>query len=488
MATIEVLNNPVASVEEPIEIHLSLSNPTYRGPAGKDGENGRTPIKGVDYFTEADIQNIVGQIVPPEIDLSDYAHKDEIPTKVSDLTNDEGFISSYTETDPTVPAWAKQPNKPTYTASEVGALPDSTVIPTVPTNVSDFVNDAGYLTSHQSLTDYATKNYVEQVVAGIETGALKRSVVVSLPSTGIDENTIYMVERTNSETNNVYDEYLYLNNSWEKIGSTEVDLTDYLRKTDLTFTNGLIESNGTVSWDLNDRVRKGTGTQAVVEGAYENTANGNYAHAEGNRTKANSEGAHAEGIDTTASHNGAHAEGSNTKAYGAMSHAEGFGSTANASYSHAEGQYTQAKGQASHAEGHSKASGYYAHSEGNWGQALGDYTHAEGTDTIASSENQHAEGKFNIEDVNGVFQHIVGNGTNGDRKNMFSRDWNGNEYLAGNLYVGCNAYSTTSTGLITTNAGGSKVATESYVDTVLSTNIEYLTNSEILAIWNGENN
>ena len=36
------------------------------------------------------------------------------------------------ETDPTVPAWAKQPNKPTYTASEVGALPNTTVIPTVP--------------------------------------------------------------------------------------------------------------------------------------------------------------------------------------------------------------------------------------------------------------------------------------------------------------------------------------------------------------------
>lgn len=44
-----------------------------------------------------------------------------IPTKVSDLTNDSGFITGYTETDPTVPAWAKAANKPTYTASEVGA-------------------------------------------------------------------------------------------------------------------------------------------------------------------------------------------------------------------------------------------------------------------------------------------------------------------------------------------------------------------------------
>ena len=36
-----------------------------------------------------------------------------------------------TETDPTVPDWAKQPNKPVYTASEVGALPDTTKIPDV---------------------------------------------------------------------------------------------------------------------------------------------------------------------------------------------------------------------------------------------------------------------------------------------------------------------------------------------------------------------
>lgn len=30
-------------------------------------------------------------------------------------------VASYTETDPTVPSWAKQSTKPTYTASEVGA-------------------------------------------------------------------------------------------------------------------------------------------------------------------------------------------------------------------------------------------------------------------------------------------------------------------------------------------------------------------------------
>lgn len=71
-----------------------------------------------------------------------------VPTNVSAFTNDSGYLTSYTETDPTVPAWAKAESKPTYTAQEVGALPADTIIPTVPTNVSAFTNDAGYLTSY----------------------------------------------------------------------------------------------------------------------------------------------------------------------------------------------------------------------------------------------------------------------------------------------------------------------------------------------------
>ena len=67
-----------------------------------------------------------------------------VPTKVSDLSNDSGFITGYTETDPTVPSWAKQPSKPTYTASEVGALPSSTKIPD---KTSDLTNDSGFITS-----------------------------------------------------------------------------------------------------------------------------------------------------------------------------------------------------------------------------------------------------------------------------------------------------------------------------------------------------
>ena len=59
-------------------------------------------------------------------DLTNKPTIPTVPTNVSSFTNDAGYLTSFTETDPTVPAWAKAATKPTYTAAEVGALPDTT--------------------------------------------------------------------------------------------------------------------------------------------------------------------------------------------------------------------------------------------------------------------------------------------------------------------------------------------------------------------------
>lgn len=81
-----------------------------------------------------------------------------------------------TETDPTVPSWAKSPAKPSYSYSEITGKPtlaavatsgsyndlsNKPTIPTVPQNVSAFTNDAGYLTQHQSLADYQPKSITD---------------------------------------------------------------------------------------------------------------------------------------------------------------------------------------------------------------------------------------------------------------------------------------------------------------------------------------
>lgn len=77
------------------------------------------------------------------------------------------------ETDPTVPDWAKKPEKPTYTASEVGALPDTTKIPS---KTSDLQNDSGFLTEHQDLSGYALKSEVPKSASDVGADAAGTAV------------------------------------------------------------------------------------------------------------------------------------------------------------------------------------------------------------------------------------------------------------------------------------------------------------------------
>lgn len=64
-------------------------------------------------YTGAEVNSKLSQI-------DNLAKKSDVPTKTSQLTNDSGFIAGYTETDPTVPSWAKASTKPTYAKSEIG--------------------------------------------------------------------------------------------------------------------------------------------------------------------------------------------------------------------------------------------------------------------------------------------------------------------------------------------------------------------------------
>lgn len=70
-----------------------------------------------------------------------------------------GLDVDFEETDPTVSDWAKQPTKPTYTAEEVGALPNTTPIPDVSGKLetSTFENHEADLDKHLG-GDISTKN------------------------------------------------------------------------------------------------------------------------------------------------------------------------------------------------------------------------------------------------------------------------------------------------------------------------------------------
>ena len=88
---------------------------------------------------------------------------------------------------------------------------------------------AGY-----GITDAYTSEQTDSAIATAVANAdhLKREIVESLPEIELaDENTIYMVGTGAGTEDSVYEEYMLINGGFEKIGSSEVDLTNYALKT-----------------------------------------------------------------------------------------------------------------------------------------------------------------------------------------------------------------------------------------------------------------
>lgn len=108
------------------------------------------------FLTKAEVGNLADYVKNGELDtkvgeagyvktealtttLTSYAKKTDIPTvptKLSELTNDSGYITTYTETDP---VWTSEKSN-YYTKTEI--------------------DEKNYLTEHQSLAEYAKKSEI----------------------------------------------------------------------------------------------------------------------------------------------------------------------------------------------------------------------------------------------------------------------------------------------------------------------------------------
>lgn len=159
--------------------------------------------------TNGVLQPIVNKIV----DIS-------IPTKTSQLTNDSGFITNEVDNLTNY-----------YTETEInGLLNNKADKSSVPTKLSQLNNDTGFITNAvDNLTNYYlksetyTKTEVNDLIGQIKTISIQ--VVDTLPTTG-ESNVIYLVPKEGSK-DDIYNEYIWVNNAWELIGSTQIDLTGY---------------------------------------------------------------------------------------------------------------------------------------------------------------------------------------------------------------------------------------------------------------------
>lgn len=68
----------------------------------------------------------------------------------------------------------------------------------------------------------ATMSDITTAIGNITTFSFE--IVQSLPSSNISTSTIYLVAKGTAGTNQVYTEYIYINNGWEIIGDTAITI------------------------------------------------------------------------------------------------------------------------------------------------------------------------------------------------------------------------------------------------------------------------
>lgn len=166
------------------------------------------------YITEVPNEYITDQ----ELKNYNYAHKDDIP-EVSVLSVNGQTGNIYLDAD------------------SVGALSNTTHIPT---STGELVNNSGFITyTVNDLTNYYlksetyTQDEIKQLIGTIPKFSIQP--VDILPVDNIDAFTVYLL-KTGEDTENLYTEYIYVNNTWERLGVQTIDLTGYALVTDIPTT------------------------------------------------------------------------------------------------------------------------------------------------------------------------------------------------------------------------------------------------------------
>lgn len=97
------------------------------------------------WLTQEQVWEELGSV--GDIDLGNYYNKSQIDTMMAGKASTSDLAT-------------------VATSGSYNDLSDKPVIPTVPTNVSAFTNDAGYLTEHQSLSNYYNKSQTDNLLNG----------------------------------------------------------------------------------------------------------------------------------------------------------------------------------------------------------------------------------------------------------------------------------------------------------------------------------
>ena len=164
-----------------------------------------------------------------------------VPTALSDLTDDLNVVTdaSYVHTDNNYTTAEKTKLSNVESGAEVNIIETISVNGTqqtvtnkgvnisVPTNTNQLTNGAGFQTSSD------VQSAISAALSDV-TG-FSFEVVQALPASG-EVGVIYLIAHSH-DTNDGYDEYIWVNNAFEKLGHADVDLSGFVETTDVISNN-----------------------------------------------------------------------------------------------------------------------------------------------------------------------------------------------------------------------------------------------------------
>ena len=169
--------------------------------------------------TELDeVKTVIPKNVTDLLDAENYALKSSVPTKVESL-EDAGD-------------YAKQSEIP-HRIDGLEGIEAYAKVAAIPKKVAEL----------EDYVDFVKKAELTEEVKGLigNVKSIEFSVVEELPASG-EKATIYLVSNTKGD-NDAYDEFIWLNDKFEKIGTTSVDLSGYLKAVDISsITNEEIDA------------------------------------------------------------------------------------------------------------------------------------------------------------------------------------------------------------------------------------------------------
>lgn len=148
--------------------------------------------------------------------------------------------------------------------------------PKPPSKTSELNNDSGFITNTvNNLANYYLKSEtytqaeVDALIAAIVT--IDIQVVASLPISDISTTTIYLVPTSDPELQNIYDEYINTDGTsggWELIGTTAIDLSNYVTTTDLATALASYVTSASLTTILGNYVLSSSLAAVATSGQY----------------------------------------------------------------------------------------------------------------------------------------------------------------------------------------------------------------------------